>query len=363
MDSALAYVALNLTPRIGPVKVRRLLEQLGSVEAIFGASSRDLQSVEGIGPESAEALRNGAAVERARQELEACATRNLTVLHWDHPDYPGLLQEIYDPPLVLYVDGVVPKKWPAGIGVVGSRAMTHYGQEMARKFGYQLAYAGVPVVSGLARGIDTAAHQGALAARAVTWAVLGCGLDQIYPPENAELAARIREKGCLISEFPLGTQPDRQTFPMRNRIVSGLSFGVLVVEAGLESGALITARQALEQGRQVFAIPGRIDSPHALGSNRLIQEGAKLVTDSNDILQDLDMLFTPSQLGTAKTVPAGLNAEELQVLQVIGDDEMPIDRIIGKSGLPSSVVSSTLLRLEMKKLLQQLPGKIFVRMH
>ncbi len=362
MDRLLAYTALNLSPKIGPIRVRRFLERFGSVEAVFAASLRDLQSVEGINAETAGFLRSGEALSLAEKELTEAHGQGFKVLDQEDDQYPHLLKEIYDPPLVLYIKGVIPEKWRPGIAMVGSRTISHYGQEMARKFGYQLAYAGLPVVSGLARGIDTAAHQGAIAAKAVTWAVLGCGLDEIYPPENKELAERIIEKGCLISEFPLGTKPDRQTFPMRNRIVSGLSFGVLVVEAGLESGALITARQALDQGRQVFAIPGRIDSPHAKGSNRLIRDGAKLVEEVSDILQELEMLFPKGDFSVHEQIPLDLTSEEKAIFVVLGGDEVPIDAIIGKSGLPSSTVSSTLLRLEMKKLVRQLPGKCFVRM-
>jgi DNA processing protein len=249
------------------------------------------------------------------------------------------------------------------VAVVGSRETSHYGLETAKKLGYQLAYAGVPVISGLARGIDTAAHLGALAAKGTTWAALGCGLDKMYPPENDALAAKIVEAGgCLISELPLGTAPDKRTFPMRNRIVSGLSFGVLVIEAGRQSGALITARQALDQGRQVFAVPGRIDNPLAQGCHRLIKDGAKLVEGVEDILGELEFLIPrESMTPTPRALPANLSGDEEKVYAAIELDETPIDLITQSTGLPSGTVSSTLLRLEMKKLVRQLPGKVFVR--
>jgi DNA processing protein len=277
--------------------------------------------------------------------------------------YPASLREIYDPPLCLYIKGKIPETWPRGVAVVGSRETSHYGLETAKKLGYQLAYGGVPVISGLARGIDTAAHLGALAAKGATWAVLGCGLDQMYPPENDALAEKIVESGgCLISELPLGTAPDKRTFPMRNRIVSGLSFGVLVIEAGRQSGALITARQALDQGRQVFAVPGRIDNPLAQGCHRLIKDGAKLVEGVEDILGELEFLIPrESMTPTPRALPANLSGDEEKVYAAIELDETPIDLITQSTGLPSGTVSSTLLRLEMKKLVRQLPGKVFVR--
>jgi len=256
----------------------------------------------------------------------------------------------------------VPETWPRGVAVVGSRETSHYGLETAKKLGYQLAYAGVPVISGLARGIDTAAHLGALAAKGTTWAVLGCGLDKMYPPENDALASKIIESGgCLISELPLGTAPDKRTFPMRNRIVSGLSFGVLVIEAGRQSGALITARQALDQGRQVFAVPGRIDNPLAQGCHQLLKDGAKLVEGVEDILAELEFLIPRESVVTPRPLPANLTGDEEKVYAAIELDETPIDSITQATGLPSGTVSSTLLRLEMRKLVKQLPGKVFVR--
>ena len=356
-----AYITLTLTPNIGPVRVRRLRERFGDVTAIFTATTSDLQQVEGIGPESARAIAAGRDGALAAEELAKAERFGATVLHCEDPRYPASLLEIYDPPLALYVRGQVPERWKPGVAVVGSRLTTAYGIEMAKKLGYQLAYAGVAVISGLARGIDTAAHMGALAAKGPTWAVLGSGIDQMYPPENEELAARIAEENCLLSEFPLGTRPDRQTFPMRNRIVSGLSFGVLVVEAGKDSGALITAKQGLEQGRQIFAVPGRVDTPHSRGCHQLIKQGARLVEEVGDILSELEFLFPPETVSSPRPAPADLSPEEKAVFEALDREETPIDHLIAKCGLPSAKVSSTLLRLEMKKLVRQLPGKLFVR--
>jgi DNA processing protein len=237
--------------------------------------------------------------------------------------------------------------------------------ESAKKLSYQLAYAGLTVISGLARGIDTAAHQGALAAKGRTVAVIGAGLAKLYPPENAGLAEKIRSgNGAVVSEFSMEVEPDRQTFPMRNRIISGWSHGILVVEAGLNSGALITSTQALEQGRSVYAVPGHINAPSAMGSNRLIQQGAKLVMDASDILDDLQILLPdakPSPEAAARPLPP-LSEEERRVYDAIEQTETPIDDIAAKSELPTSMVSSILLQLELKRLVKQLPGKYFVKL-
>jgi DNA processing protein len=270
-----------------------------------------------------------------------------------------LLREIHDPPIVLYVWGHLSD--PHAIGIVGTRSPSHYAAECAKKLAYQLAYAGLTVVSGLARGIDTAAHRAALAAKGRTIAVLGSGLDALYPPENRELAEKISEAGAVISEFPMTTVADRQTFPMRNRIISGLAAGLLVVEAGAASGALISASQAADQGRSIYAVPGRIDHPKAIGSNRLIQQGAKLVTSAQDILDDFGLLFPERPELSRPTEGPNLTAIERRVRESIGDDETPIDTIIAKCGLPTHEVSSTLLALEMRKLVKQLPGSRFVK--
>lgn len=339
--------------------MRRLLERFGSVEGVLLAKESELREVEGIGNEVARQVASAMETISVEEEVERAASAGVTILHQEDPAYPESLREIYDPPLVLYVKGKIPEKWHRGVAVVGTRKPTHYGEEQAKRFGYQIAYARVPVISGLARGVDTGAHLGALAAKGTTWAVLGCGLGHCYPPENESLATKIVEEGgCLMSEFPMQTKPDRQTFPMRNRIVSGLSFGVLVVEAGKESGAMITARQALDQGRQVFAVPGRIDNPEAKGCLQLLKEGARLVEGVEDILSELQYLLPPEPM--AKN-PVSLEGVEAKVFEVLGVEEWHLDQIIQKTGLPSGQVSSTLLRLEMKKLVRQLPGKYFVR--
>jgi DNA processing protein len=362
MTESDAFFIVNLVSGIGPMRAKRLQERFGSLDRALVARVDELRSVQGIGAELAPKLADWATSVDAAGERRRADELGLQIVTQADTAYPPALLEIYDPPLCLYIKGTIPEKWIRGIGVVGSRETSHYGLENAKKLGYQLAYAGVPVISGLARGIDTAAHLGALAAKGTTWAVLGCGLDKMYPPENDTLAAKIVESGgCLISELPLGTSPDKSTFPMRNRIVSGLSFGVLVIEAGRQSGALITARQALEQGRQVFAVPGRIDNPQAQGCHRLIKDGAKLVEGVEDVLGELEFLFPPDAVSTPRPLPGNLTPDEEKVYAAIELDETSIDTITQKTGLPSGGVSSTLLRLEMRKLVKQLPGKVFVR--
>jgi DNA processing protein len=361
MTEAEAYIALNMVPRIGPVRIRRLLAAFGSPSAILRAPVEKLQAVEGIGPEAAKSLRAWESTVDLPAELALVRDAGANVLTPASPDYPALLREIHDPPTALYTLGTILERDRHAIGVIGTRKPSHYASDSAKKLSYQLAYAGVTVVSGLARGIDTAAHQAALAAKGRTIAVLGSGLLELYPPENQPLAEKIATSGAVVSEFPMRTKADRQTFPMRNRIISGCSFGVLVVEAGANSGALISANQAGEQGRSIYAVPGRIDNPSAIGSNRLIQQGAKLVTSASDILDDMGILFAEKpSLVPSQPAPA-LAGDELLVHSALGTEEAHIDAVTERCGLPSPTVSSTLLALEMKKLVRRLPGNRFVR--
>lgn len=362
MTETEAHIALNMVPRLGPVRLRALREALGSPQAILAASAAELERVEGIGPAAAYSIASWEKTVDLAGELRRIEEFGAQVLIPGSADYPPLLREIHDPPTVLYVWGRLTDRDRHGIGVVGPRKPSHYAVECAKKLSYQLAYAGLTVFSGLARGIDTAAHQGALAAKGRTVAVLGSGLGHLYPPQNRELAEKIAAgNGAVLSEFPMDTKPDKQTFPMRNRIVAGCSFGLLVVEAGLNSGALITANQAADQGRAIYAIPGRIDNPVALGSNRLIQQGAKLVQSAQDILDDLGMLFLETPELKVPAAPANLSDDERQVLSALGGDETHIDTVASRSGLPIPKVASTLLALEMRKLVKQLPGSRFVR--
>ena len=276
MTSTEAYIALNMIRGVGAARLRRLLEVFETPERILLARGSDLRAVQGIGREVAEAVVNWQENVDLDAEQRRIAEFGAKVIAQDSPEYPPLLREITSPPIVLYVWGELQPRDLQAIGVVGSRKASHYGLECAKKLSFQLAHAGLTVVSGLARGIDTAAHQGALAAQGRTIAVLGSGFLNLYPAENKALAEKIAAgSGAVVSEFSMEVTADTQTFPMRNRIVAGWGSGVLVVEAGFGSGALITATQAIEQGRNVYAVPGQIDRPTAAGSNRLIQQGAK----------------------------------------------------------------------------------------
>ena len=362
MNHREACVALNMIPQMGPVRLRRLTNAFGSADKILQARPAQLAQVEGISVALAENIAKWETFADPAAELKNAEAMGARVLTAEDEEYPSALREIHDPPIVLYVLGRMTERDRNAVAVVGSRRASHYATECAKKLSFQMAYAGLTVISGLARGIDTAAHQGALAAKGRTLAVIGAGLAHLYPPENAELAGRIAASGAVISEFPLETKPDRQTFPIRNRIVTGCSFGVLVVEAGANSGALISANQAAEQGRTLYAVPGRIDQPTCLGSNRLIQQGAKLVITVEDVLDDLPMVFKQQPELPAAVPVAGLSPEQEKILAALGSEETSLDQVIATSGLTAAVASSTLLALEMRRLVKQLPGKRFVKL-
>lgn len=283
-----AYIVLNLIDGVGPVRVRELLGLLGSARAILQARPEELQEARGIGKTLAESILRKADGIDPDEETRLAARHEAEIITRADPGYPEALTHIHDPPLALYVRGNLIDADRHAIGVVGSRHCTHYGTQSADRLCFQLAKQGYTVVSGLARGIDAAAHQGALKGRGRTLAVLGCGIDQVYPAEHKNLAEEIVRSGALVTEFPVGFKPTRQSFPQRNRIISGLAKGVLLVEAAPGSGAMMTVDAANEQGRLVFAVPGRIDNPSARGCNQLIKNGAKLVEDVDDILDEFE---------------------------------------------------------------------------
>ena len=271
MTATEACVALNMVPHVGPMRMRKMLEVFATPERILLARASELRAVEGIGAELAEAIAGWETQIDLAAELKRIEDFGAHVVTEASPEYPRELRQIYNPPILLYVWGTLTEADHRAISIVGSRKTSHYGAESAKKLSYQLAYAGLTVVSGLARGIDTAAHQGALAAQGRTVAVIGSGLMDLYPVENAGLAEKIAASGAVVTEFPMTYPPTPQTFPYRNRIVAGWSSGLLVVESGLKGGALITAGQALEHNRTVYAVPGPIDRPTSGGTNRLIQ--------------------------------------------------------------------------------------------
>lgn len=377
-----AYLALNLLPNIGPIRVRRLLDQFQTPQAILAAPVRDLILVPGIGEEMAAHIADWENRIDLPEEKCRLSDHGIELLTLDDPRYPAALRQIHDPPFLLYMKGTLLPADEAAVAVVGSRRMTHYGREQARKFSFQLARAGFTIVSGLARGIDTAAHEAALAAGGRTIAVLGSGIGNVYPPENQALANRISQNGAVLSEFPVLYVPDKQSFPLRNRIVAGMSSGLLVVEAPARSGSLITANQALEQGRTVFAIPGPIDRPSSEGCHRLIQQGATLVCSADDVIDELGLEINALPLdftnSEAKSVPlpkaenkapAGSSAPpfrhvelselERRLLTELDLGDTTIDRLAEVTGVPAGRVGASLLQLEMKRLIKQLPGKYF----
>lgn len=358
-----AAVVLNMLPHIGPIRFAKLKEHFGSAASILLASRQELCRVEGIGRESAASIKNWEQLVDLATEMACVAAAGARVISSSDAEYPSLLREIADPPIVLYLFGKIKEcSERPGIGIVGTRNPSHYAIEATKKLSYQLAYAGLSIYSGLARGVDTIAHQAALAAQGSTVAVLGSGLGELYPPENEALAEKIATTGAVISELPMATKPSPQSFPRRNRIISGCSFGVLLIEARTKSGALITAHQAAEQGRSLYAVPGRIDQPTALGSNRLIQQGAKLVIDAADVLQDLPLLFSQPPPLQQSQPKVALQGEDLIIYQAIGDDSTSVDTIIKKSCLPAATVSSRLLALELSSHVRSLPGSRFIKL-
>jgi len=366
MESREAFVALNLIEGLGPVRVRQLLEHFGEAPAILGASRSQLLRVRGVGEDTAEAIAQWEKTVELTGELKRMEEFGCRAVIQSDEDYPPSLREIYDPPIVLYVKGDLSTRDKNSVAMVGSRQTTHYGIETARRLAYQLAYVGVTVVSGGARGIDTAAHQGALSSKGRTVCVLGTGINIVFPPENKELFDRIAANGAVMTQFPFNRRGDKQSFAIRNRIVAGMTLGTVVVEANLTSGALITANFATEYGRQVFAVPGRIDSPRSKGCHDLIKKGAKLCESAEDILSEFEYLFpatnrspSPAETGAIPAIELSLN--EAKVYEVLTSEELPMDEVIRKSGLAASAVSVTLLSLEMKRLVRQLPGRLFLR--
>jgi DNA processing protein len=366
MDDKEALIALNMIPHIGPIRLRNLQDRLGSPSSILSTTKDQLLRVAGIGEAAADAIVNWESGIDLSGELQRIRDYGCEVVTWTDADYPPLLKQIYDPPIVLYVKGKLTPRDKNSVAIVGSRQTTHYGINVARRLSYQLAYMGVTVVSGGARGIDTAAHQGALNGQGRTIAVLGTGINIVFPSENAALFEKIIENGAIITQFPFNRPADKQSFPIRNRIVAGMTLGTVVVEANLSSGALITANFATEAGRQVFAVPGSIDSPRSKGCHDLIKKGAKLCEGAEDILSEFEYLFPqsnrpPSAAETGVLPALELSETEQLVYGTLSHEEISIDDVIERSHLPASAASVALLSLEMKRLIKQLPGRRFLR--
>ncbi len=367
MEDLLAWLTLKSLPGIGDLLGKRLIERFGSPEKVFQAPPKALMGVAGMTPPLVAALSCARTPDRLKEELDRAVKKNYQVVPLTDPRYPALLREIPDPPLFLYCHGRLEQD--AGcVAVVGSRRATSYGRAATRKLCRALARHGITVVSGMARGIDTAAHEGALAGGSPTVAVLGSGLERIYPPENKKLFHAIAEKGAVISEFFLKDPPMPHHFPKRNRVIAGMSLGVVVVEAARKSGSLITARLAADQGREVFAVPGSIESQKSAGTHALIKQGAKLVEDVKDILEEighrLDVKPPPAiapQKGVAPSQDPPLSPEASRVLDALEPYPVHIDDLVRKLAMDAGRLAGILLKLELGGWVQQVPGKRFLR--
>jgi len=352
--------ALNSITIFGPKRISALLMHYGSAEAAWEAPPLEVASVLDLRIH-ADRLKKERAKIDPHQRWDRLRELNINTVSADSPDYPGLLKELHYPPPLLYYRGSLHLIDRPAVAIVGSRRCTFYGREVAQRLASELIANGVSIISGMALGIDTAAHRGALDNNGYTAAVLGCGVDQCYPPQNADLMDSIVARGVVLSEFPAGTAPVSVNFPRRNRIISGLSLGTVVVEATAKSGALITASYALEQNREVFAVPGNVGSPYSTGSHRLIKEGARLVESAADILEELNLYALQEEQITIDSFTTGFSDEEKKLLNEIPYQPMHIDNIIQLSGFTAAEVSTMLLSLELKKVICQTPGKYFSR--
>jgi DNA processing protein len=366
MTDKLAWLALRGISGVGPVLFHRLTQAFGNPAQVFQTPLKDLSALRGISRSLAEAILGFRQWDRVEEHLARLKAFGAGMFTLDDPGYPVRLKEIPFPPPLIFIKGEITPEDSLALALVGTRAASYYGKKTCRSLARELARRGVTVVSGLARGIDTAAHLGALEEGGRTLAVLGCGLDVVYPPENRELYGRIPESGALITEYPLGTPPEAQNFPRRNRLISGLALGVLVVEAGAKSGTTITAQCALEQGREVLAVPGPINSPTSIGPHRLIQQGAKLVQDVEDILAELPKVGAPVKSGSkaASTVPAPARPVQFRVddplLPLLGAEPLQLEELVQASRLPAPEVMSRLTLLELQGLVREIPGKCYV---
>jgi len=356
-DDPFYWFALRSVPMVGNVTYRRLIEHFGSPAKALSASSEELSAVKGVTAPAALSMRKHDHRKAAETEVAAFAKSGADLVTMLDDRYPSLLKEIPDPPPYLYLKGVLPAK-KTTIAVVGSRRASDYGLSITTRLSRELAEQGVTIVSGLALGVDSAAHRAALQVSGATIGVLGCGIDQVYPAVNRQLYREMEERGAIVSEFPIGTLPDAPNFPRRNRIISGLSRGVLVVEAAEKSGSLITAGFALEQGREVFAVPGNITFRASRGTNSLIKQGAKLVESVSDIIGELppESVDLPQW---AKKQGFVLSPDEEKICLFLADKPFHIDELTVRSGLTVSSVSAMLLRLELQGAVMQLPGKMF----
>lgn len=355
---------LSLVPGVGPILQHALLARFGNASAVLQASANQLREVPGVGTKLSQLIAQARQERDVEAELALCREHGIALLAPNLPSYPRLLKELPDPPGMLFVKGALAAEDGAALAIVGARHATSYGRTIAERLAGALARAGFTVISGLARGIDAAAHRGALAAGGRTLAVLGSGVLNIYPPEHVDLAAEIAAHGAVISEAPPRARPLAGAFPQRNRLISGMSLGVIVVEASQKSGALITARHAMEQGREVFAVPGRVDSATSRGCHALIRDGAKLIESADDVLDELGPLVQPTPMPDGRVIQSPvelqLNDVERTVLEAV-TGQTTIDEVVRKCGLATPQVLATISSLEMRRLIRRLGGNTIAR--
>lgn len=368
-SSAIEHLRWSLTSEIGPILFGRLIERFGSAQAALGVQATRLQDIEGIGTVISEKIARSRDQVDVQREVVLAAEHGVRILCREDEEYPAGLRHIPDPPICLYVRGRIEPTDAVALAIVGARRSTIYGREQAHRFGYQLAGRGMTIVSGLARGIDSQSHKGAVEAGGRTIAVLGNGLASIYPPEHGELAERVIEQGAVISELPMTTAPDAANFLPRNRLIAGLSLGVIVVEAARRSGALTTSRLASEYNREVFAVPGRVDSDYSRGTNALIRDQhAKLVTCADDVIDELGEVGealnadSSAEAGSESAIPrAVLTDDERAIYGMLNHEEQSIETVAETVSQSASQVASTLISLQLKGMVRQLPGNVFVR--
>lgn len=362
MEEKKYWVALNMVLGIGKTLFHRLVKDIGSPEQVFRSTPQALMRVDGIGEKTAAEILKFDVDRSIEREFLLMEKLKINFLTSSCPDYPPLLKSIYDPPPVLYYIGIKPDRFPVSLAIVGTRTPTNYGCLVAERLSARLAEMGICIVSGMARGIDTIAHKSSIRAGGNTLAVFGCGLSHTYPPENVALRKQIVEHGAVVSEFAISVKPDRNNFPARNRVISGLSVGTLVVEAGEKSGALITAQFALEQGRDVFSVPGNISSPNSRGTNQLIKMGAKLIDSPEAVIEELSPSFQAllAQPRPKPVITVDLSPKEQRLISLLSEEERHIDLLIESSQLSPAEVSSTLIQLELKGLIRQKDGKMFI---
>ena len=370
------WLKLIRADNVGPTTFARLIKHFGSVDSALGASVSELTKIDGIGFKTAEQIAKTCNKFDTKVELELAGKLGVWIINLDDERYPPVLKRIYDPPPVLYIKGSLTKADNLGIAIVGSRRCSLYGQEQASRLAHFLSSAGFTIYSGMARGIDTAAHQGALSANGCTIAVQACGLTNIFPPENKKLFELIAESGACISELPLRYEPLSENFPPRNRIIAGLSLGTIVVEAALYSGALITARAALENNREVMAVPGKIDSPLSKGAHQLIKQGAKLIESVEDVMEALGYIGEQLQAHVSASAAKAsekteaplfdigrlnLSEDEKTIYNYLAKEPLHIDQIIAATNLTAGSINAGLISLRLKGLIKQLPGSLFLK--